>query len=161
MLSQTLVTAINEQFTQERQNAVAYEALSWALISASWDGFGEWMRHAAHDERKHAAILADHLIDRNAIVIIDNLQAVQSGDAKNPTMAFGEALRLEVANTEALRTLYFLCEGEEDPQACVMLQPLLDEQTKSERELKDIITQLQACDANGWIVLDHRMGKQA
>jgi ferritin len=160
MLSQLLIDALNQQYTRERQNAEAYEALAVSLEVAVWSGSAKFMQHAAQDERSHAKIIKRYLIDRLATPIVGALAQPVSLDAGHLPQAFRVAFVLEHNNTEALKELYYLAENEEDPQTCVMLIPLLEEQTRSEGELNDIIIELTRCDAYGWVVLDHRIGKK-
>lgn len=153
-MNQTLLDALNQQLTLERQNAAIYDALSAMLDAVNWAGSSKWMKHAADEEREHADKVTSYIVDRNSLPVFMPLEGCNTPASDNLTEYFQAALLREQATTEALKTLYYLAESEEDPQLCVFLHPLLDEQTRSEREITDILIMLRRLDKNGWIVFD-------
>lgn len=148
--------ALNDQMNRERFNHATYRAMSDALAFVNWDGSSKYMDRQAADEQEHARKFASYMIDRNWTVTHDTLSApvIPSGD--DLTAYFVAAIQLENATTEAINTLYFQAEAEEDPQTCQFLLWFLEEQTKSFRELNDIIKELSRVDRTGWLILDEK-----
>lgn len=153
-----LLDALQEQFNRERGNREAYRLFSVNLDSVNWPGFSKWMLNASNEEAEHADKFSTHIIDRNEVPRFDALEAPRVVSGADPLSYFNAALQLEKVNTEAINELYEQAEELEDPQLCVFLNWAVEEQTKSERELMDIILMLQRLDNNGRVVMDAQMG---
>lgn len=154
MISQTLVHALNEQLTMERQNAAIYDALAAGLELVHWPGSMKFMRASAGEEREHAEKICSYLIDRSwppYFGVLSECTVIINDDLR---LYYQAALEREQATTEALKELHYLAEQEEDPQTCTFLIWFLDEQTKSESELADILQMLARLDNNGRVVWD-------
>jgi ferritin len=150
--------SLNAQMNKERLNHATYRAMSCNLESVNWSGSARWMKHASDEEQEHSDKFAAYLIDRNWLVQYDQLPppVVPMGD--DLVAYFTAALGLEQENTESIKTLYFQAENEEDPQTCAWLIWAIEEQTRSERELVDILLELQRVDKTGWTLLDAKYG---
>lgn len=163
-LDPVLRNALQKQMNTERQNSVFYKACEARFDALGLRGFAHWMHRAAKEERAHAQRFFDYLIDRNEVPILDAL-AAYAAVAVTPQSAaaslFGESLKKEQANTQAINYLYGLSDEVKDPQTCVMLHWFIDEQTDSEATLYDITAQLKliADDAAAILRLDHRLRK--
>lgn len=158
MITPNLLTALNEQHTRENVNRDAYRALSFALDAAGWKGSAAWMLRASNEEQEHADKFAQYIIDRGGQVdyVITSPATLASGEI---LPAFEYALNIEKTNTEAIKTLYYIAEAEQDPQTCSWLKWALDEQTDAEREIADILNMLRRLDDNGKVFFDHKLGK--
>jgi ferritin len=150
--------ALQEQFNRERANREAYRVMADNLESVNWEGAAKFMRDASNEEAAHADKFGAYLIDRNQVPRYDALPAplVVSGD--DLLQYFDAALTLEVTNTEQIKELHYAAEQAEDMQTCVFLIWAIEEQTKSERELQDIILMLRRLDNNGRVVFDEKLG---
>lgn len=164
MLDPVLRSALQKQMNTERQNSVFYKACEARCDALGLRGFAHWMHRSAKEERAHAQKLFDYLIDRNEVPALDALTAY-APPAVTPQNAaavlFGESLKKEQANTQAINYLYGLADEVKDPQTCVFLHWFVNEQTDSEATLYDIITQLNLIrdDAAAILRLDHRLRK--
>jgi ferritin len=116
------------------------------------------MRNASDEEGQHADKFAAYLIDRNQVPRSDALPAplVISGEDMLPY--FESALLIETTNTEQIKELHYAAEQAEDMQTCVFLIPVIEEQTKSERELIDICLMLRRLNNNGRVIYDETLG---
>lgn len=150
-----LLQALNDQLTLERQNAAIYDALSAALDVVNWAGSAAWMKKAADEEREHADKFAAYIVDRFGIPIYAALEACAAPTSDALYLYFDAALRREKATTEAIKTLHYMAEENEDPQTCTFLIPFIEEQTKSEREISDILLLLSRLDKTGFLVFDN------
>lgn len=158
-MNNTLLQALKDQLTMERQNAAIYDALSAALDVVFWDGSSKFMKASANEEREHADKFCAYIVDRNgspAFAALDECN-VPSGD--DLSSYFEAALAREKVTTEALKVLYYTSEEAEDPQTCAFLLPFMIEQTESERQLTDFVLMLKRLDKNGWIAFDKKLSK--
>ena len=163
-LEPVLRDALQKQMNTERLNAVFYKACSARLDSLGLRGFARWMHRSAKDERQHAQLFFDYLIDRAEVPNLAPLETYTPPvvNIKNaPAILFTAALQKERQNTQAINYLYNLGDEVKDPQTCIFLHPLIDEQTESEATLQDITAQLNLAgdDAAAILRLDHRLRK--
>lgn len=155
---------LNKQYNTERFNAVFYKACESRFGNLGLRGFAAWMHRASKDERQHAQAFFDYLIDRNETPALAALPAYTPPVVTLQNAAatlFGEALKKEQQNTQAINFIYQLGDEVKDPQTCIFLHPFIDEQTESEATLQDIVSQLKliADDAAAILRLDHRLRK--
>ena len=160
----TLMQSLQDQLTTERQNAAIYDALSGYADNVNYSGTAKWMQAAADDERKHAALVAEHLIDRGFSPVFSQLSPVDILPGDDLLALFEAALALEFSTTERIITLFYVAQQCEDPQTLAWLQDadgdgfaFLIEQTKSEREIRDILMSLRRVDKTGWEIIDRSL----
>jgi ferritin len=159
-MDQTLIDAFTEQVTMERQNEAAYHNLAIVLDQAGWRGMSHWMRKGANDEGYHAQKFLRFLKSRNVFVPLDALASPITANGDPPAI-FQVALKLEQDTTEAINTLYFLAEEQEDPAAIEFLHWFIDEQRKSEAELTDILNDMDHSQGHNtvWTIIDRELHK--
>ena len=154
MLDNVMLQALIEQLNIERYNQAAYDMLAAALDVAYWPGSSAWMKAQAQEEATHADKIAAYIVDRGMVPAFSDIVPVPMIDASDLTSAFTEALKVEQANTEKIKMLYFLAEEQADPQTCQFLHWFLAEQTEAEGVLGNYLTMLGRLDANGKMVFD-------
>jgi ferritin len=157
-LSPSLKDALQQQLNIERQNAAFYNAERWFLESMSWGGFAHWMKRSARDEQKHSDMISKHLVDRGEVPEYEDLHAPMIREV-DPQASFVDALHAEEANTERLLKIHQSALDGRDYQLVVFLQPMIDEQTRSVREISDIVTLTMGADHQGLLLLDKHLGK--
>ena len=152
-----------KQVNIERYNAAIYSAAAHWLAFLNLPGAASYFHKQAAEEMTHSQRFADYLIDRNEQPQITVLDAppVLIGDMTTAiTTAAALVLRREQINTEYIKTIYAQAEDSDDPQTCVWLVWALEEQTRAERELTELIaraTFAQGCPA-AILALDHELG---
>lgn len=150
--------ALQEQFNRERANREAYRALAANLENVNWSGSAAFMLKASNEEADHADRFAAYIVDRGQAPRFDALPAPIFVTGEDLLPYFTAALALERANTEKIKEIHYAAEQGEDTQTCVFLIWAIEEQTKAERELADIILMLNRLDNNGRIFYDHELG---
>lgn len=153
--------ALQDQYNKERNNEQVYAAFAAALEAVNWPGFAAWMERASADEREHSRRFRDYLIDRNQIPVLRALPEPPNMDGNDPRPLFAAALQLERDNTMSITAIEELAETMDDDQTETFLIWAIDEQTKSERELVDILLELGRVDNTGLVILDREYGKLA
>lgn len=159
-MNQQLIQAWNEQLTLERQNAAIYDALAAALDVVNWPGSSAWMKKSADEERQHADKFAAYIVDRFGIPVYSALDGCNVPTGDNLVDYFTAALQREQLTTEAIKTLHFMAEEAEEPDACRFLLWFLEEQTKSVREISDLLLLLGRMDKSMQFVFDNELKKE-
>jgi ferritin len=155
----TVFDALQTQYNKERSNAAQYHASAASLEAANWPGFAKYFDDAAADEQSHSKLFRDYLIDRNQVPMLTALPAPMMIDGNTPLAHFQAALSLEKENTATITALEELAESLDDDQTETFLIPLINEQTKSERELVDAILEIGRVGADGLLILDREYGR--
>jgi ferritin len=156
-MDRIVLDTLQEQFNRERLNHATYRAYASNLDAVNWTGSAGWMLKASNEEQEHADKFAGYIIDRNEVPRFDILPQPITPNGDDLTAYFDAALKLEVENTAQIKELHYAAEQSEDIQTCTFLIWAIDEQTKAERELTDILLMLRRLDNNGRIVFDKEL----
>ena len=159
-MNEDVLKALQDQFNKERGNREAYRCMAETLESLNWEGAAKWMRKASNEEGEHADKFAGHIVDRNEVPRFDALGAPKSVGGDDLLSYFGVALTLEQDNTKSILALDELAGKKGDGQLKVFLIWAKEEQTRSERELFDIILMLSRLDNTGRMVFTDELGGQ-
>jgi len=158
--------ALQEQLTLERTNAAYYRAMADALDNVNWAGSASWMRSAGNDEQGHADRVANYLIDRNVQPVYGPIEEIPELSGDDLVQYFNAAMAREKDTTAALVSLYLQAWAEQDVQTIAfLLNPgdewpgFIAEQTQSEREIYDILQELNRLDKCGWKLVDQQLKK--
>jgi ferritin len=161
LLPEALQTAITTQITVERTNSSVYAQLDIVFRKMAWFGMAKWAKESSHDETTHSEKFIDYLDDRNIFPDLDEIPTPDVGAIDSLLAVFTAALELEKATTKRINDLYLLAEEQKDKATCVFLNWFVDEQLKSEKEILDIINQIQhgPTDAAYLATIDEELGK--
>ena len=157
-LSPELLAALNTQYARELSNHLLYLQLAAPLDAGNvFLGSAVFFKKSAAEELGHAQMFYNYINDRNERAepaIISEPTVLSTDDLAE---LFEAALQAEVANSERLLDLHDLA----DTPTKIFLQPIILEQVKSERELTEIIAQLDAADGNmaALFEIDERLGR--
>ncbi len=157
-LSPELLAALNTQYAQELSNHLLYLQLAAPLDAGNvYLGCARFFKKSATEELGHAQLFYDYINDRNEKADVVSAPAPTTFVGDDLAGLFEAALEAEVANSEKLLVLHELA----DTPTRIFLQPILMEQVKSERELTEIIAQLDAADGNiaALFEIDERLRK--
>lgn len=152
--------ALQKQMNKERQNAAEYSAFAAALEAENWPGFAHYFEKAAEDETSHFKLFRDYLIDRNETPVLAALAAPMLMDGNQPLTFFQQALKLERENTALILAIEEVAEALDDGQTEDWIIPVVNEQTRSERELVDALLELGRQDMTGLLMLDREYGNK-
>jgi len=141
-MDSTLTQAFQEWHTTERQNSAAYDALFVQADNVNWPGLAKWCKHAADEEREHAAKVAAFLVDKNVLPEISDIVRVASPAGDDHTAFFQAAMAREVLTDETIKEIYRMAEEAGEYDACEFIFPFLVEQRRSIREIGDYLKML-------------------
>lgn len=158
-LDVNLEAMFQAQMNRELYNSLCYQDLAGQMEAVTWDGFAKWLRKSGQEELEHYKKFNDFLVDRNAIPRINGIGMPNSA-VSNPYSAILAAQEIEFANTESIKELELACSATIDSDARNFLIWALEEQRNAEREIQDILTELQRAsgDTAALLLLDREMG---
>ncbi len=161
MLSNTLLTALNDQIKHELYSAYFYLSMSAYCDANNMRGSASWLAMQAKEEQEHALKFFGYIQDRGAAV---TLQAIDQ-----PPTTFGSLLDIfeQVQQHEALVTglitrLYELALQEKDYPTQIMLQWFIDEQVEEEKHAAEIVDMLRMVGTQGHALFmaDAQLGRR-
>jgi ferritin len=161
MLSEKVLTAINDQIQAEFYSSYLYMAMSAHFEAANLPGFAKWTRKQADEESEHALKLFDFVVDRGGRVKLGAI-AQPPVEYGAPLEVFQAILAHEQKVTGLIHKLYETALAEKDYPAQVMLHWFINEQVEEEKNATAIVEQLKMAGAStgGLMQIDHHVGKR-
>jgi ferritin len=141
MFTKKLDTAFNKQFNQELFNSNLYLSMSAYFASKSLNGFANWMKVQADEERQHAEKFFTYMVDRGAKIKVAQIPAPTT-TWRSPLAAVKAGLEAEEFNTARLNKLMDLAITEKDHATKGLMQWFVDEQVEEEANFNELIDQL-------------------
>ncbi|KAB1501422.1 ferritin [Corynebacterium sp. 320] len=160
-INEKLQKIINDQVTAEHKAALLYTQLGYELDRLSFTGMRDWMFAQADEEREHAQKFADHLLDRDARVDVENID-MPSIKISTPLDAFEAALDHEKHVSGLIREIVAVAEETKDIDSRSLLNWFLDEQIEEEATVSEIIDHLKLVgnDGSGLLRIDAQLGSR-
>jgi len=137
-LSATLAQALNQQMTNEAQNAQVYLAYaSWAS-DQGYEGIANFLFRHANEERNHMMKILEYILKRGAKVVISAIPA-PGPDPANVNDCFEKVFKSEVENTAAIYRIVEMTMAEKDWATWNFMQWFVKEQTEEETLALDLL----------------------
>ena len=142
MISDSMLTALNDQVKHEYYSSYLYLAMAAHFEAANLGGFAHWMKVQAREEMGHAMKFYEYIYDQGSRV---TLQAIDQppADFGSPLLVFQAALEHERKVTGLIRNLYSLAVKENDYATQGALQWFINEQVEEEKNATQIVEQLK------------------
>ncbi len=134
----SLVEALQQHLTLERQASAAYFALAIWFAERELRGFSGYLKQESLDEQSHAAHVADYLIARGQSVVLEGLAAPRQSWSGAEEI-FAAVFQLETDVTSSLQQLYGLAERCGDVRTTVFLDPVVDQQLQAENQAAHLL----------------------
>lgn len=152
MLSNTIKSALNEQFNAEMYSSYLYLMLSYDFRAKSLAGFSYWFKCQAREEMGHAQKIADRLLAEKADVVFGGIK-IPSIHWKEPVDGVQVAVEHEKVISERIRSVMSLARKESDFGTENLMAWFVREQIEEERSVYDIYTKLKSYNPNGCGIL--------
>lgn len=154
-----LERAFNDQVTMELGSANAYLQMAAWLSVENLEGMASWMRAQAEEERSHADMFLDFILDRGGRVVLGAVDSPRAEFA-NPLEVFETALAQEEAVTRAIHGLYRLAHELDDLSSVPFLQQFIAEQNEEEATVGAIVDRLRLADgqSSALLLIDSALG---
>ena len=162
MVSSKMQEQLSTQINIELFASYSYLSMCAFFQEKHLDGLAHWMRQQAQEELEHAMKIYDFMLSRDVKVDLRPVDA-PNGSWGSPMNAFEEALRYEQKSTEAINTLVDLAISDKDHATHIFLEWFVTEQVEEEASIQNILEKLRIVgeDANGLLMLDHKLGQRA
>lgn len=148
MLSNNLLTALNDQIKHEFYSAYFYLAMSAWAESNNMPGAAKWLSKQAHEEGGHAMKLYGYIHDRGGKVA---LQAIPqpAGEYTSLLDVFEQVKEHEAKVTSLINRLYEIALKENDYASQIELQWFVTEQVEEEKNAAMIVDALKSVGTQG------------
>jgi ferritin len=161
MITKKLENALNKQFNQELFNSNLYLSMSAWFAGQSLNGFANWMKVQADEERQHAEKFFGFMVDRGVNVKVAQIPAPAT-TWRTPLAAVKAGLTAEETNTARLNDLMDLAIKEKDHATRGVMQWFVDEQVEEEASFGELIDQLTLAEKapGAMFMLDRELGQR-
>ena len=137
-----LLDNLYHHLTMERNANVQYYAMSLWFQERDLSGFSSFFLNESKDEMQHAYNFSDYLIARGQRVDLHELtKPIQDWQSLNDVISY--AFNMEADLTSSLQQLYFIAERCSDTRTSVFLDPIMENQIKSEDEFAHILAMVR------------------
>ena len=147
-MNEKLITAINNQVTNEHQAAMIYTQLGYEMDDLSFPGMRDWFMAQAEEEREHAQKFADHLMARGYRVELGDI-TMPSLKAATPLDAFEASYAHEQKVSEDIREIVRIADEVQDLDSRSILNWFMNEQIEEEDTVSEIIDQIKLVGNDG------------
>ena len=149
---------INTQINKEFYSAYLYLDFANYYAHVGLNGFENWFRVQAQEERDHAMLFMQYLLNNGVRV---SLEAVDKPEADYGSHAapLKQALEHEKYVTSLIHAIYTAAAEEKDYRAMQMLDWFVAEQGEEEKNAADLITKMElfGTDAKGLYMLNSEL----
>lgn len=142
MLNEKVVELLNDQIVKEFYSAYLYLDFSNFYSDKGLDGFANWYRIQAQEERDHALLFYDYLHNNNEKV---TLGAIDAPNLKLDTLMdpLKAGLEHEEYVTDLIHTIYAAAKDVNDFRTMQFLDWFVKEQGEEEKNANDLITKME------------------
>lgn len=159
MLSKKVVELLNKQVNEEFYSAYLYLDFSNYYFDQGLEGFGNWYRIQAQEERDHAMIFVQYLQDNGEKVV---LEAIKKPDVviDSAKTVLEEGLKHEQLVTSLINDIYAEAYSEKDFRTMQFLDWFVKEQGEEETTADTLIRkyELFGDDPKSLYLLDSELG---
>ncbi len=158
MLNAKVAELINTQINKEFYSAYLYLDFSNFFYDEGLDGFGNWYKIQAQEERDHAVLFLEYLQNNGHK---PTLEAIAKPDKEltDVKTVLGYGLEHEQYVTELINTIYGAAYEEKDFRTMQFLDWFVKEQGEEEKTAEDLIKKydLFGTDAKALYMLDQEL----
>lgn len=153
-----LVKLFNEQINKELYSAYLYLDFANYYSSVGLDGFENWYKVQAQEERDHAMLFFQYLINNSEPVTLEAIEKPEwtKGDHMTPLK---KALEHEIYVTALINNIYAAANKIHDFRAMQFLDWFVKEQGEEEKSATDMITKMElfGIDSKGLYMLNNEL----
>ena len=149
---------INEQINKEFYSAYLYLEFSDYYADAGLDGFENWYKIQAQEERDHALLFYQYLHNNDIKVTFEAIDKPDC-DLKNNMDPLKAGLKHEQYVTSLINNIYAEAFKDQDFRTMQLLDWFVKEQGEEEKNASDMITKMElyGTDAKGLYMLNNEL----
>ncbi|MCG8483722.1 MAG: ferritin [Clostridia bacterium] len=161
MLSEKLVNVLNEQIKYEMYSENLYLAMAAYCASEDLDGFSNFFKVQAEEEKFHAMKFFDYIIDMNGRAEIAALDQPEN-TYTSVLDAFKKAYEHEQLVTKRIYNLMDIAIDEREHATISFLKWFVDEQIEEESMFSNLLKKLERVgeDGHGIYMIDNELAKR-
>jgi len=158
MLNEKLANLINEQINKELYSAYLYLDMSNYYIESGLDGFGNWFKVQAQEERDHAMLFMQFLQNNGGKVTLSEIKAPNI-TFSGYTVPLEESLKHEQFITASINNIYDEAFQIKDYRTMQFLDWFIKEQGEEEKNSEDLILKFNVfgTDSKGLYMLNSEL----
>lgn len=158
MLSEKLLTKLNEQITHEYYSAHYYLAMAAYFKKEDLDGFANFFIVQAEEERFHAMKFFNFINDQGEQAVITGFKDPRR-DFSSAEEIFSLALEHEKLVSSLINELMSIAQEEKHYPSISFLQWFIDEQVEEEASMSKLLNQVKRVGetGHGILMLDREM----
>ena len=158
MLDQKVAALLNEQVNKEFYSAYLYLGFSIYYDDIGLDGFSNWYRIQAQEERDHAMLFLQYLQNNGCKVTLDAIQKPDK-ELKDKLEVLEFGLEHEQYVTGLIHAIYEAAQNAKDFRTTQFLDWFVKEQGEEEKNAEDMIKKMKLFgdDAKGLYMLNTEM----
>lgn len=160
-ISANIRQKFNEQIQKEFYSEYLYISMEAYFKHISLDGFANFFHVQALEERDHAMMFFDYILETGG-----NVELLQIDKPKNdfasPTEVFQLSLNHEKTVTKSIHSLVDAAQEEKDYTAITFLQWFITEQREEEANMDRVLNKLKLVegDGRGLLLLDAELAQR-
>lgn len=158
MLDKKVIELLNSQINKEFYSAYLYLDFANFFESKGLEGFANWYKVQAQEERDHAMLFYQYLQNNNQRV---DFQAIGKPDVEMESLMdpLKAALAHEEYVTDSIHTIYTAAQEVHDYRTLQFLDWFVKEQGEEETNANNLITKMElfGSDAKGLYMLDNEL----
>lgn len=160
-MSEDLAAAFNTQVTTELSASITYLQMAAYFDGENLTGMGSWMRAQAEEEKNHAHLFLDFVLNRGNSVEIGSINAPTAGFTSVENV-FEVALAQEQTTTRAIHDIYRLAFESGDLASYPFLQTFIAEQNEEEATVETILERVRLAggESSAILLLDSELGER-
>ena len=142
MLNKTVSKLLNEQVNKELYSAYLYLDMANYYAGENLDGFENWFYVQTQEERDHAMLFRQYLLNNGETVTLDAIEKPDKtfADFKAPLVA---ALEHERFVTSLINNIYAAAYQEKDFRTMQFLDWFVKEQGEEEKNTEDLVKRFE------------------
>ncbi len=162
MLSEKLLSKLNEQITHEFFSAHYYLAMAAYFKNEDLDGFANFFLVQAEEERFHAMKFFNFIIDQGKEAVITGFKDPKR-DFKSAEEIFSLALEHEQLVSGLINDLMDIAQQDKHYPSISFLQWFIDEQVEEEASMGKLLNQVKRVgeQGHGILMLDREMASRS
>ena len=162
MIPKDLLEKMNEQITHEFYSAHYYLAMAAYFLQEDLDGFANFFKVQAEEERFHAMKIFDFISDQGETPVVKGFQDPRT-DFSSPEEIFELALKHEQLVTGLIYDLMDLAQKNKHHPSISFLQWFVDEQVEEEASMSKLLKKVQRVggEGAGLLLLDQELANRS
>ena len=153
-----LLEALYQHTSLERVSSAQYLAMSLWCLERELRGFSSFFKKESLSEQEHGYTFAKYLIARGQSVVLDEItKPIQEWKTVEELVTL--SFQMEADVTTSVQQLYSMAERSNDTRTTVFLDPVIEEQIKSEDDMAYLLGKVKFAekDPSALFIIDNEL----